>query len=418
MSKSKILVGLTGSIACYKTCSLISQLVQEGHEVRVVATPNALKFVGEATLEGLTKQTVLSDNFTSAHMIEHITLARWADIFIVAPITANHLNKFSLGLADDLLTTLYLAYENHKPLYLAPAMNSVMYAHETVQQSISQLKRRGAKILEPTSGLLACGETGPGKMIEPEHIIATIFSNNKKYLITFGGTREVIDGVRSITNISTGFTGAKLTDLLTQTGNSVTALMAQGATQPNFAQKVLEFIDHDDLQNKMQHLLKSFHFDFIIHLAAVSDFSVDKIVAGTTEFSPSRDIKIGSEKSISLKLKINTKIVDQIKTFSQNKNIKVVAFKLTNTRDRIERSLAVEKLMNSPGVDFVVHNDLNEINHANNTHPFHIYGHGGYDHSIQNIKELAINLEKLLAAAKTSARTTISRFEVQPDTLS
>lgn len=442
MSKSKVLVGLTGSIACYKTCSLLSHLVKAGHDVQVIATASALKFVGEATLEGLTRRVVRTDIFSSSHMMEHISLARWADLFIVAPLSAGHLNKFALGLADDLLTTVYLAYEKHKPLFLAPAMNSVMYAHETVQESLKKLQERGAKILEPTAGILACGEDGLGKMMDPEEIFKIVFNesahnhNNGKassdietasplstppnhrergrLLITFGGTREIIDGVRFITNLSGGRTGAQLTDSLADAGYEVTALAAHGAQKPSKAATLVEFSSHDDLLKKMKNQLETAHFDGVIHLAAVSDFSVDKIITAHSELTPSPEVKISSEESIVLKLKPNVKIVNSLKNYSLNSQIKVIAFKLTNTLNSIERSDAINKLLNSTGVDYVVHNDLNEMNSG--LHPFRVYGRDGEHGAVADVKNLSVSLQKILSAPKQPKPS--FRFEVSHDSLS
>lgn len=404
MSKYKILIGLTGSIACYKTCSLISQLVKAGHEVQVIATTSALKFVGDATFAGLTQRSTLSDTFTQDHMMDHIYLARWADIFIVAPITAHHINKFALGLADDLITTLYLAYEKSKPLYLAPAMNSVMYSHFSVQESLLKLKQNGAHILEPNTGTLACGEQGIGKMMEPEDIFKNLeldknfsLAKKAKILLTFGGTREAIDGVRTIANTSTGETGAQLTDLLTSLNYEVTALASASGAKPKQAKSLIEFTDHSDLEQKIQNALSQDRYEAVIHLAAVSDFSVDKIIVDQHALAPSPDIKIGSEKPLTLMLKPNPKIVNNIKSYSKNPNVKVIAFKLTNTLNKTEQEQSVNKLLESAGIDYVVHNDLHTINKSLSQHRFQVYGQS-YTHNraIENTPNLAAELDKII----------------------
>ncbi len=416
--RSKILIGLTGSIACYKTAHVISQLTKIGHEVQVVATSSALNFIGEATLEGLSHRPVLSDNFTRGHMMDHISLARWADVFVVAPLSASHINKFALGASDDLLSTIYLAYEQSKPLLVAPAMNATMYSHPSVQKNLELIRTWGAQVIEPQSGILACGEDGLGKMAEPEEILRVIekqlnrktsettvtrqpktTAKPKRLLVTYGGTQESIDGVRSITNFSTGRTGNELINWLTKQGHEVYALAGAQALKPSTVHQFQTFTTYQDLATKVYSLLNTKFFDAVLHLAAVSDFSVDRIVMGARELTPSQDLKLSSDESIILKLKTNAKIVNTLKASSKNSNVQVFAFKLTKTLSKVERQTAALKLLHSTGVDYVVLNDLNEISIEKNLHPFVLFSHRGSPMSIQSVEELAMALDKILAAA-------------------
>ena len=139
MSPSRILFIMSGSIACYKACQLVSKLVQKGHDVQVVATASALKFIGNATIEGLTGKPVISDLFSSGNVMDHIHLARWADLVIIAPATADFINKMSAGISSDLASSLFLAHDFKKPLLIAPAMNTSMYLHPTTQESVKKL---------------------------------------------------------------------------------------------------------------------------------------------------------------------------------------------------------------------------------------------------------------------------------------
>lgn len=399
MLKSKYLVGITGSIACYKTCHLISQLVKAGHEVQVVATTSALKFVGEATLEGLSRRPVVSDNFSNGHMMDHITLARWADVFIVAPLTASHLSKFAVGASDDLLSTLVLAYERHKPMYLAPAMNATMYSHPATQANLHLLSSWGAKIIEPASGLLACGEDGIGKMAEPDSILDFIkqTSCSKRLLVTYGGTQEPIDSVRSITNLSTGQTGRQLIENLCKLGHHVSALAGAHAVKTSSAQTLTTFTSHHDLSQKLTRELQNNDFDGVIHLAAVSDFSVDNILISGRELSPvPANLKLSSDDTVTLKLKRNSKIIKNLKATARNKNIKVIAFKLTNTLDHAAREAASIKLLTSSNVDYVVHNDLNEIDNDQGIHPFLLFRSNSKPIALKNINELALAIDTIL----------------------
>jgi len=165
---------MTGSIACYKSCQVISRLVQKGISVQVVATPAALKFVGTATLEGLSGNPVVSDLYTSGNVMDHIHLIRKADLVLVAPATANFINKISSGIGDDLASTLFLAHDFKKPFLIAPAMNTSMYFHPITQASVLKLQSLGVQILDSASGVLACGETGFGKLLEPDLILEEV----------------------------------------------------------------------------------------------------------------------------------------------------------------------------------------------------------------------------------------------------
>ena len=174
LNNKNILIILTGSIACYKSCSVISRLKQKGHNLKVVLSPSSLEFIGKATIEGLTGETPITDMYASGNTMDHINLARWADLVLVAPATANYINKIAYGLGDDLLTTLFLAHDFTKPFLIAPAMNTKMYLHPTTQASIQKLRAMNIEILEAASGVLACGEIGSGRLLEPELILEEI----------------------------------------------------------------------------------------------------------------------------------------------------------------------------------------------------------------------------------------------------
>jgi phosphopantothenoylcysteine decarboxylase / phosphopantothenate---cysteine ligase len=177
---SKILFCLTGSIACFKACALISKLVQKGFEVQCVATSAALQFVGEATLEGLTGKPVFKDVYQAGRMMDHIHLNKWADLTLVCPATANSINKMAAGMGDDPVSTLILAHDFKKPLWIVPAMNQNMYAHPATKNSLLSLSRWGAQVLETESGHQACGDVGPGRMKEAEEIYKLVLNWQSK----------------------------------------------------------------------------------------------------------------------------------------------------------------------------------------------------------------------------------------------
>ena len=379
MSKSKILFMMTGSIACYKACQVISRLAQAGHDVQVVASKAALEFVGNATLEGLSGKSVISDMYQAGNVMDHIHLMRWADLIIVAPATANFINKSAMGIGDDFLGTLFLAHDFKKPFLLAPAMNTSMYLHPTTQKSVESLKAMGIVVLEAASGVLACGEHGAGRLLEPDLILVEILQHLKaqqpngdqnvsrsknqkvKVLITSGGTQEPIDAVRVITNLSTGKTGATLADLLTHWGVDVTLLHGKTATLPKEKITTKEFSTYQDLKQKMEILLQSGEFTHVVMAAAVSDYTV-------VDVHPEKKMSSDSEE-IQLRLKRNPKLIAKLKAMSP-KPVKVVGFKLTSQADNEHVEKAVQKLL-ADQVDLVVHNDLSEISHQR--HVFHVY---------------------------------------------
>lgn len=405
MLKSKVLFILTGSIACYKACQVISRLVQHGCEVQVVATPSALEFVGNATIEGLTGKHVVSDLFAAGDVMDHIYLARWADLILVAPATANFINKAAQGVADDLVQTLFLAHDFKKPFLVAPAMNTTMYLHPITKESTRKLQNMGIKVLETASGVLACGEEGLGKLLDPDLILKEVIdllpsrvsfaqSQNKplKVLVTAGGTQEPIDTVRVISNLSSGKTGVVISEVLTHQGCDVTLLQAHSSQVPSSQLKVLRFTSFADLNEKLENELKNNSYDMIVHAAAVSDYSVESVEVQGKKYSPLTIPKVSSsEEHMSIHLKRNFKIINRLKDYSQNKDIDVIAFKLTSHASSEDRQLAVQKLFSEAHVDAVVHNDLTEIDIAKGLHRFTVHSQG-MEKSIEGPERLALAL--------------------------
>ena len=211
MLKGKtVVLGVTGGIAAYKIASLASMLVKQHADVQVIMTENATNFITPTTFETLTGNKCLVDTFDRnfQFQVEHVALAKRADIFMIAPATANVIAKVAHGLADDMLTTTFLACK--KPKYIVPAMNTQMYENPITQDNLDICRRYGMHVVEPASGYLACGDTGAGKMPEPELLMEYIMQElafekdmaGKKVLVTAGPTREAIDPVRYITTVS------------------------------------------------------------------------------------------------------------------------------------------------------------------------------------------------------------------------
>lgn len=177
MSQGNVLLLLTGSIACYKACTVISRLVQAGVTVQTVATSAALRFVGAATLEGLSGRPVFTDLWAEGQALDHIELARRADLALVCPATANTLNQLAAGLAHDPVGTLFLAWElDKKPWWVSPAMNHRMWEHPATAASLARLREWGVQVIDPVEGPHACGEAGSGRLPEPEAIAAQVLA--------------------------------------------------------------------------------------------------------------------------------------------------------------------------------------------------------------------------------------------------
>jgi phosphopantothenoylcysteine decarboxylase/phosphopantothenate--cysteine ligase len=174
MSGSNILICISGSISAYKAATLASALKKKGHNVKTVATESALKFIGPAALEGITGEPVLTDMFNPSYEIPHINLSEWADLIIVYPASASTIARLRMGLAEDLLTAIFLSNNFRKPYWISPAMNINMLAHPAVVENLQILKGWGATIIEPEEGVLACGTVGKGRAPEPEKMAQLI----------------------------------------------------------------------------------------------------------------------------------------------------------------------------------------------------------------------------------------------------
>ena len=279
MLKNKtVLIGITGGIAAYKICNLIRLYKKEGANVRVVVTPNALNFVTKLTLQTLSGNEVYVDNFEiKEYKPEHIALTE-ADIFVIAPASANTIGKIANGICDNLLLSTACAFS--KPILIAPAMNENMWKNPFVQENLVKLKNAGYHIIEPETGFLACGTNGIGRMKEPEEIFeksVEILSEKqtlkgKKILITAGGTREKIDPVRYITNSSSGKMGLALADRAFDMGAEVTLISTFKAEKPYkniVAQTALE------MEKAVKENLAG--QDCVIMAAAVSDYRVENV---------------------------------------------------------------------------------------------------------------------------------------------
>ena len=360
MSPSKILFFMSGSIAGFKACQVISALVKEGHDVQVVATPSTFQFVGAATLEGLTGKKVLSDLWERGHAMDHIHLSRWADCGVLCPASANTIAKLAGGFADDLVSALALAWPAGKPFTVIPAMNHQMLAAPVTQASLAALNSRGFTIASTQSGALACGEEGEGRMLEPDSILRLLFKPDLgRLLITGGATREPVDGIRYLSNVSTGQTAAALASDLSGRGWRVTYLHGAGAVKAPQSDRQIEFSSFADLDEKLRTELARADYTGIVHAAAVSDYSV----AGARP-----EIKLNSDLDLRLELKRNFKILPRLKEYSRAKNAVVVGFKLTLGESEASTAAAARKAL-GPAVDAVVANEWGAVDGDRTRHP-------------------------------------------------
>lgn len=275
---TKILLGVCGGIAAYKSAELTRLLRKQGHEVRVVMTQSAMQFISPLTFQALSGNPVTSKllDVDEENAMGHINLARWADIIVIAPATTNMIAKLSHGLADDLLSTLYLAA--NCPVYMAPAMNPTMWNKAVTQENIQRIKNDGVYIIGPDSGDHACGETGFGRMSEPGTINTELIKNTNtdflqgmKVLISAGPTREPLDPVRYITNRSSGKMGYALAEAAFNAGAMVT--LVSGPVTLTAAQD-LELINVETAE-QMYHAVisRASKHDIYIGAAAVADYS-------------------------------------------------------------------------------------------------------------------------------------------------
>ena len=282
----RILLGVSGGIAAYKSATLVRRLIDEGAEVRVVMTGGAQAFITPMTFQALSGNPVhteLLDPAAEAAM-GHIELARWASLILIAPASANTIARLAHGLADDLLSTLCLASE--APQVIAPAMNRIMWSHAATQQNIDTLHARGVRTLGPGVGSQACGETGAGRMLEPEEIVEHLSGLNnaaltakkltgKKILITAGPTREPIDPVRFLSNRSSGKMGYAIATAASELGADVTLISGPVHLDTPHGVNRIDVITAEQMLDSTLDQANS--HDIFISVAAVADYRVEKV---------------------------------------------------------------------------------------------------------------------------------------------
>lgn len=278
LTGKKIIVGVTGGIAVYKSCELVRRLISLNAEVVVIMTASAQKFVTSLTFESLSRNEVITEMFPPDKFVStrHIDLAGWPDMFVIAPATANIIGKIRAGMADDILSTILIS--TVKPVLICPAMNVKMYENPIVQENIKYLSKLGYKFLEPEIGDLACREVGKGRMPEPSRIVEEVVKilgikqdlKGLKVLVTAGGTFEPIDPVRVITNRSTGKMGFALARVAKSRGADVTLICGQTSLPAPDGIKTESALTSEQMLSAVKKHFKN--CDVLLMCAAVSDY--------------------------------------------------------------------------------------------------------------------------------------------------
>ena len=348
-----IVLGISGGIAAYKTPDLVRRLRDAGADVRVIMTANATRFVSSLSLSAVSNHGVLTDQWgdPSHGGVDHIEIARWADLLLLAPATANLIAKLAVGIADDALTTYALAHR--APIVLVPAMNTTMYGHPTVQQNLETLRSRGVEILDPDSGILACGDEGVGRMPDPPVIVEQVMAHSaprdlegKRVVVTAGPTREPIDPVRYLSNRSSGKMGYALAEAARRRGAEVTLVSGPTRLAPPHGVRVVPVITAAEMRDAVIAALPI--CDLLIKAAAVADFTVDAPSAQKIKKSP------GSG-GMTLELVRTPDILEAVR--SNGHEAFVIAFAAET--ENVE-SNAREKLHRKQ-VDLVVANDVSDV---------------------------------------------------------
>ena len=345
-----VVLGVTGSIAAYKIANLASMLVKLHADVHVIMTENATNFINPITFETLTANKCLVDTFDRnfQYNVEHVALAKRADLFMIAPASANVIGKIANGIADDMLTTTIMACK--APKLIAPAMNTNMFENPIVQENIEKLKQYGYEIISPSAGYLACGDTGAGKLPSEETLLSYIIKElhydkdmaGKKVLVTAGPTTEAIDPVRFISNHSTGKMGYAIAKCAMERGAEVTLITGKTAIPAPPFVKIIPVVSANDMFEAVKD-----HFgdaDFIIKAAAVADYTPKTVAADKLK---------KSENDMNIPLVRTTDILKYLGEHKKQGQI-ICGFAM-ETKDLLENA---SKKLESKNADMIVANNL------------------------------------------------------------
>ena len=349
----KIVLGVSGGIAAYKAPELVRRLQDAGATVRVILTPNAARFVSPLALAAVSNHGVITEQWGDAGHggVDHIELARWAELLLIAPATANVLAKLATGIADDALTTYALAHRAE--VAVAPAMNTFMLAHPTVRQNIETLRKRGVGIIEPVNGLLACGEEGAGKMPDVPELVAFVRSrfaardlDGQRVLVTAGPTREPIDPVRYLSNRSSGKMGYAIAEAARRRGAEVTLISGPTAVVIPPGVELLRVNTAQEMHAAV--LAAAARHQILIKAAAVADFA-------PVEVADHKIKKRDDSDTLTITLRKNPDILADVAKLSPRPF--VVAFAAET--DMVEQNARIK--LQRKGADLIVANDVADM---------------------------------------------------------
>ncbi len=291
----RILLGITGGIAAYKAANLIRGFSELGHQVTVVPTENALRFIGKPTLEALSGHAIETDMYEDVSQVRHVELGQQADLIVIAPATASFLARFAAGIADDLMLNAMVA--SNAPVIVCPAMHTEMWLNQATQDNVSTLEGRGVRVMQPASGRLTGEDSGPGRLPESEEIISFALQDlpmqGKQVIVTAGGTREPIDSVRYIGNSSSGRMGIELAKAARDAGAHVTLIAANIDLPLPKGIEVTRVSTVDELELAMDR-----DCDVMIMAAAVSDFRVQNPYLGKLKRSAGLNLELTPTKDL------------------------------------------------------------------------------------------------------------------------
>jgi len=355
LSSKRILLGISGGIAAYRAAELARLLQKKGAEVRCAMTSGACEFITPLTMEALTGQPVYTELFdlTAEREMGHIRLARWADVLLVAPATADILARFTHGVCDNLLTTLFQARRG--PVLLAPAMNTVMWEADATQRNVHQLQQAGVHMIGPAEGDLACGETGPGRMSEPQAVLEAVYPllmeqtlAGQRWVINAGPTREAWDGVRVLSNRASGHLGAHLAEAAWRRGALVHLIAGPGTPQSSAEINRVDVETAAQMQDACEQAAGG--TDVFVASAAVSDYRFAEPVSGKLKRSGGGEVQV--------RMIENDDIVARIASMPKRPT-RVIAF-AAESGQYIEHGRAK---MLAKGADALFANDMSRMGH-------------------------------------------------------
>jgi phosphopantothenoylcysteine decarboxylase/phosphopantothenate--cysteine ligase len=352
----RVVLGVTGGIAAYKATGIIRLLTESGHDVKVIPTANALRFIGATTLEALSHNSVDPDLYTDVESVKHVELGQSADLVIVAPATASFLARMASGLADDLLMNTLLATK--APILVAPAMHTEMWQNPATTANVALLRSRGIEVLDPAVGRLTGSDSGPGRLPEPEEIVSAALRLaapqdlvGKRIMITAGGTQEPIDPVRYLGNHSSGKQGIALADEASKRGGLVTLIAANVSEPIPALHELIRVATAAELSVAIDSKLNE--VDAVVMAAAVADFRVEAAAQSKLKRS-----ELGEE--ISLKLVANPDILAGLVLRIESEKLQTlsVGFAAETASSANDLQRLAERKLESKGCDILVANNV------------------------------------------------------------